>query len=300
MRIATRGSPLARWQAETVATQLKALGQEPELVLVKTEGDLDQQSPIWELAGRGVFVKEVQAAVLDGRADLAVHSAKDLMSIPTVGLQIIGCLKRGNVCDSLIGTRLHELREGAVVATGSVRRKAQLSNIRPDLHFVGLRGNIETRIGALQSTEIDAIVLAAAALERLGIVNVISETLDETIFVPQVGQGAIALECRTSDETTGEILMNLIDLNTSECVQAERSFLAELGGGCDLPVGAYATKTGEVMTLTAVIATHDGSTIVRDEKTGRHPTQLGKDIADSLLNDKGGALLLYSRERPEM
>ncbi|NCG39652.1 MAG: hydroxymethylbilane synthase [Actinobacteria bacterium] len=300
MRIATRGSRLARWQAETVATQLKALGHEPELVLVKTEGDRDQQSPIWELSGRGVFVKEVQAAVLDGRADLAVHSAKDLMSIPTVGLKIIGGLKRGNVCDSLIGTRLHELREGAVVATGSVRRKAQLSNIRPDLNFVGLRGNIETRIGALQSKEIDAIVAAAAALERLGIVNVISETLDETIFVPQVGQGAIALECRTSDETIGEILTNLIDLNTSECVQAERSFLAELGGGCDLPVGAYATKTGEVMTLTAVIATHDGSTIIRDEKTGTHPTPLGKDIADSLLNDKGGASLLHSRERPEM
>ena len=143
-------------------------------------------------------------------------------------------------------------------------------------------------------------MVAAAALERLGIVNVISETLDETIFIPQVGQGAIALECRASDETTAETLMNLIDLNTSECVQAERSFLAELGGGCDLPVGAYATKTGEVMTLTAVIATHDGSTIVRDEKTGTDPTQLGKDIADSLLNVKGGASLLHSRERPEM
>ena len=148
MRIATRGSPLARWQAETVAGAVTAAGHQADLVVIETEGDRDRTSPISELSGRGVFVKEVQAAVLDGRADLAVHSAKDMMSSPTPGLTIAGCLERGDVRDALVGQGLDELGPGAVVATGSVRRRAQLAHLRPDLRFVGLRGNMATRIAA--------------------------------------------------------------------------------------------------------------------------------------------------------
>ena len=257
MRIATRGSPLARWQAEAVAARLAARGVEAELVVVDTRGDVDKTTPIWQLAGRGVFVKEVQAAVLDGRADIAVHSAKDMMSAPTEGLTLLGCLPRGDVRDALVGARFDDLAPGATVATGSVRRRAQLAHLRPDIRFVGLRGNMAKRVAAAERPDIDAVVVAAVALERLGLVEKIDEVLAEHQVVPQVGQGAVALEGRSNDQSVAGAVAEIVDSDTNRCVDAERAFLAELGSGCDLPVGAHAVIDVEDqmgISLTAVLA----------------------------------------------
>lgn len=292
MRIATRGSPLALWQAETVAALLDGSGAASEIVVVETEGDRDRQSPIAELAGRGVFVKEVQAAVLDGRADVAVHSAKDMMSSPTPGLSIAGCLARGDVRDGLVGASLHELGPGAVVATGSVRRRAQLAHLRPDLRFVGLRGNMARRIAAASEPGIDAVVVAAVALERLGRSADLADVLDAGQIVPQVGQGAIAVERRSDDEAAAHQLGGIIDADTTRCVAAERAYLAELGGGCDLPVGAYAVLEGSSVVITAVLASLDGRVMLRATERGVDGPELGRSVARHLLDERGGRQLL--------
>jgi len=200
LRAATRGSPLARWQAEHVAARLRALdpGLEVELVLVETQGDQRLDVPIWELGGKGVFAKEVQTAVLDGRADLAVHSAKDLPSGSVPGLVLGAVPERGDPRDALVGSTLAALPSGAEVATGSLRRQAQLAAVRPDLRFVGLRGNMATRLA--KAADHDAVVVAATALDRLGLADRIAERLAPEVVLPQVGQGALAVECREGDE----------------------------------------------------------------------------------------------------
>ncbi len=295
MRIATRGSPLARWQAETVAAALAEHDVMAELVIVETEGDIDRTRPIWELAGRGVFVKEVQAAVLDGRADVAVHSAKDMMSTPTDGLTIVGCLRRGDVRDALVGSAFDTLRAGATVATGSVRRRAQLAHLRPDLRFVGVRGNMGTRVEAASADDIDAVVVAAVALERLGMHDRIGGYLDATQVVPQVGQGAVAVEARAGDQATAEALTAIVDPVTTRCVGAERAYLAELGGGCDLPVGAHAVADGGEIRIAAVLGSLDGQVMLRHEDSDPDGEALGRRMADLLLNHRGGRRLLDER-----
>jgi hydroxymethylbilane synthase len=291
MRIATRGSPLARWQAETVASLLAGVGIDAELVIIETEGDIDRSRPIWELAGRGVFVKEVQAAVLDGRADLAVHSAKDMMSSPTPGLSLVGCLTRGDVRDALVGRRFDDLPPGATIATGSVRRRAHLAHLRPDLRFVGLRGNMGTRVAAAERADVDAVVVAAVALERLGLDDAIAGRLPEHQVIPQVGQGAVAVECRSDDEATLSALGSIIDDATTRCVDAERAYLAELGGGCDLPVGAHAVLDGSDIVLTAALASLDGRVMLRTTVRGTD-ADIGRLAAVELLDERGGRALL--------
>ena len=245
LRVATRGSAQARTQAEVVAEQVRATGDgiEVELILVETTGDQRPDVPLHTIGGQGVFVKEVQQAVLDGRADLAVHSAKDLPSTSTSGLLIGALTARRDPRDALIGCRYNDLPDGATVATGSVRRRAQLGALRSDLRFVELRGNIHTRLGKVP--EGGAIVMAMAALEVLGIVDELSATtavdprpVDE--MVPQVGQGAVAVECRVDDAVARESLAVIDDPATRQAVECERAFLAELGSGCSLPVGAHA------------------------------------------------------------
>ena len=200
LRIATRGSALARWQAEHVASLLAA--RDPsvavELVIVETAGDRRQDVPIWQMGGKGVFVKEVQAAVLDGRADAAVHSAKDLPSHQIDGLVLVAVPERGEVRDALVGSTLDALPAGARIGTGSARRRAQLADRRPDLTFGSLRGNIPTRLE--RASGYDAIVVAAVALERLGRTDAVAELLPTEVVLPQVGQGALAVECRTDDD----------------------------------------------------------------------------------------------------
>jgi len=251
--IATRSSPLARWQAEAVAKRLALSAIDVEFLIVTTEGDQDQTRQIQEMAGRGVFVKEVQMAVLEGQADLAVHSAKDLMSSPTAGLNLAAFLERGDPRDALIGMNLRQLPQGARIATGSARRQAQLAHVRPDLKFTGLRGNVETRIAVAEQEDVDAVVVAMAALQRLELTNSVAEVLSVEEMVPQVGQGAIAVECRDDDPTIHEQLLGISDEPTRRCVETERAYLAQLGGGCELPVGAYAYLEEGIIQLDAVL-----------------------------------------------
>ncbi len=239
VRIATRGSAQARTQATAVADLLRAShrGLNVELVFVDTTGDQRQDVPLHTIGGQGVFVKEVQAAVLAGRADIAVHSAKDLPSTPAEGLVIAAFGERRDPRDVLVGRSLADLDQGATVATGSVRRRSQLMAIRPDLHFVELRGNIPTR---LEKIPVDgSIVMAAAALEILGWSDRVSEYINVQVMVPAVGQGCVAIECREDDQQTRDILHAIDHSLSRRAVEHERAFLAELGSGCSLPVGAY-------------------------------------------------------------
>lgn len=239
IRLATRASAQARTQAQAVAAALRAIDPavETELVLVETTGDRRSDVPLHTIGGQGVFVKEVQLAVLDGRADAAVHSAKDLPSSPTEGLEIGAFTERRNAADALVGSSLSGLAPGATVATGSVRRRAQLAAVRPDLELVELRGNIHTRLSKIPDG--GAIVMAVAALEVLGLVERIGEVLDPATFVPAVGQGCVALEHRAGDAATSSSLAAIDHRATRDALEIERAFLAELGGGCSLPVGAH-------------------------------------------------------------
>ena len=239
VRIATRGSAQARTQSEHVASIIRRAhaGLDVELVFVETTGDRRQDVSLHSIGGQGVFVKEVQAAVLDGRADIAVHSAKDLPSAAADGLVIGAFGERRDPRDVLVGRTLKELARGATVATGSVRRRAQLATLRPDLVFVELRGNIPTRLEKIPDG--GSIVMAAAALEILGWSERIAESLDADRLVPAVGQGAVAVECRDDDTRTREILSAVDHRPTRTSVEIERAFLAELGSGCSLPIGAF-------------------------------------------------------------
>jgi hydroxymethylbilane synthase len=237
-----------------------------------------------------VFVKEVQAAVLDGRADAAVHSAKDLPSQSAPGLVLAAIGERDDPRDALVGATLQELATGARVATGSVRRRAQLANLRPDLTFADLRGNIATRLQ--KAAGYDAIVMAAAALRRLGLADRIADLLDPDLIIPQGGQGAVAVECREDDTATIAALAAVDHAETRRAVVAERAFLATLGGGCTLPVGAYATVSGDLISLHGLIATADGRICLRHRAHGEDPVALGHAVADHLLVNAGGRDLL--------
>jgi hydroxymethylbilane synthase len=260
-----------------------------ELVFVETSGDREQHEPIWSLGGKGVFVKEVQAAVLDGRADMAVHSAKDLPSGSIDGLVLAAVPERGDPRDALVGTALADLPPGGRVATGSVRRRAQLADLRPDLTFDGLRGNIPTRLAKAEAY--DAIVVAAVALERLELSDRIADVLPTSVMVPQVAQGALAIECRSDDRTTLAAVREIEHADSRRAVDAERAFLAELGGDCDLPAGAYAVTTGGLQ-LEGLLASLDGRIILRYRAVGEEPVALGREVARHLLDQAGGQALL--------
>ena len=287
LRVATRGSALARWQAQRVAGRLGGAG---ELVIVTTTGDRRPDTPIHQLGGRGAFVKEIQDAVLDGRADLAVHSAKDLPSTTPPGLVLASVPERADPRDALVGGALDALPAGARVATGSVRRRAQLAHARPDLTFAGLRGNVPTRVARLG--EHDAVVIALAALERLDLVDARVHPLDPSVVLPQVAQGALAVECRADDDETRAALVAVEDPQARRAVDAERSFLAELGGGCDVPVGALAAVEGRAVRLTVMLASLDGRVVLRAAARGDEPVAVGRDAARLLLEDHGGRTLL--------
>jgi hydroxymethylbilane synthase len=287
IRVATRSSALARWQAERVAS---LLGGDVELVPVTTAGDVDLTTPLHTLGGTGVFVKEVQAAVLDGRADVAVHSAKDLPASDTPdGLVFAAVPERADPRDALVGCTLATLPPGARIATGSVRRRAQLAALRPDLTFAELRGNIATRLD--KAADFDAIVVAVAALDRLGLRERVADVLDPFDMCPQVGQGALAVECRAGDSETLERLSAIDDGRAHRMVRAERAFLAELGSGCDLPCGALATPWNEDVQISAVLASLDGRVVLRGEVVDDDPRRAGRRVAAELL-DRGGRQLL--------
>lgn len=288
LRIATRESPLALWQARHVAAELCAVHADltVELVPMTTEGDRRTDVPLSEIGGKGVFAKEVQRAVLEGRADLAVHSAKDLPALTPDGLVIAATPPRADVRDALVGHGLADLPTGAVVATGSQRRRVQLAHLRGDLQFVDLRGNMATRLGRVADVDVDAVVVAAAALDRLDLGDRITEYLDPTAIVPQVGQGALAVECRSDDHETASLLSAIDDADTRTQLTAERSFLVELGGDCSLPAGAYAQVDGPTVVLRAVLAPAEWPThpapVCHVEVRGDDPVALGVQAAVAL------------------
>jgi hydroxymethylbilane synthase len=296
LRIATRRSALALWQAEHVRSALQHHhdGLEVELVPVSTEGDRRLDVPLSEIGGKGVFATEVQAAVLDGRAELAVHSAKDLPALTGDGLVLAAVPERGDARDALVGGRLEELPDGAVVATGSMRRRALLADLRPDLRFAELRGNMSTRLA--KADDFDAIVVAAVAFERLGLGEHLSDVLEVDGFVPQVAQGALAVECRVDDTDTRQLLAAVEHPPSRRRVTAERSFLAELGGDCTLPAGAHARVAPDGgLELLGVLADRVGGRLLRERVT----LAVADDATEAALEELGRGLAARLREELE-
>lgn len=294
VRLATRGSPLALVQAEIVSDLLVAAapGLVVQRVVVRTVGDRRADVELDRLGGQGAFAKEVQVAVLDGRADVAVHSAKDLPPETPTGLVLAAVPERADPRDVLVGRTLAELPAGALVATGSARRRAQLANLRPDLTFVGLRGNMGTRLDRARDGAVGAVVAAAAALDRLGLSDRIAERLSVRRCLPQVGQGALALECRDDDGDVRRLLDAVDVRDAHRALAAERAFLAALGAGCAVPAAAWAAPVqpgGTRLVLRGLLASGDGRVVVRDELEGDDPGALGRALAELLVTGRGGS-----------
>jgi hydroxymethylbilane synthase len=301
LRIGTRGSLLAKWQAESIRKRLfAAAGVEAEIVIIKTAGDKMQQAPLTQIGGKGIFIKELEEALLEETIDLAVHSVKDIPTDTPSRLMFPAVCRRDDVRDCLVGSTLANLRQGARVGTSSLRRQAQVLHIRPDLDIRDLRGNVDTRLRKVESGEYDAILLAKAGLDRLGVSQRISEILSPEVCMPAVGQGAIAVECRLKDTETADILAPLDDAETRTAIIAERSLLAALQGGCQVPLGAWArTERGELV-LEACVCSVDGVQYVRQRATAP-PDQaaaLGEHMA-RLLIEAGAQSILeeVSRQR---
>lgn len=293
LRLATRGSPLARWQADRVASLLasRVPGVDVETVVVDTSGDAMVDVPLERIGGQGVFVKEVQVAVLEGRADAAVHSAKDLPAVTSPGLVLACVPERGDPRDALVGSTLEGLAPGALVATGSIRRRAQLAWLRPDLTFVDLRGNMARRLERARQAGVG--VVAAAALHRLGWTDQATELLDPRSVLPQVGQGALAVECRRDDRGTAALLAEIDDGVAHRALRAERAFLARLGGGCTLPVAALAAVVpGGDVVVDGMLASRDGRVLLRRVRRGSDPDDVGGGLATELLDECGGRSLV--------
>jgi hydroxymethylbilane synthase len=297
LRIGTRGSLLARWQAEFVRKQLfQRTGVEAELVIVKTGGDKMQHASLAQIGGQGVFVKELEEALLAETIDVAVHSVKDVPTDVPTRLCFPAVCRREDVRDCLVsagGAVLEALREGARVGTGSLRRQAQLHHLRPDLDLRDLRGNVDTRLRKVESGEYDAVVLAKAGLDRLGWTHKISEVLPPERLLPAVGQGAIGVECRLRDTEAADALAPLDDPESRNAVIAERALLAALQGGCQVPLGAWARMEKGELVMDAVVCAVDGSQLVKNRASApaEQATHLGQHMAQLLLEAGAGAIL---------
>ena len=293
VRIGTRGSALALWQAEHVAARLESLGHEVTRSVITTTGDLVQDRRLESVGGKGAFLKEIEEALVAREVDLAVHSLKDVPTALPAGLVLSALLERADPRDALVssGPRLAELRPGATVGTTSLRRRALVGALRPDLALQDLRGNVDTRLRRLREGRFDAILLAMAGLTRLGRASEVTEVLDPRLFVPAPGQGAIALECREDDAAVRDAVAPLDHPATARAVSAERTFLAALGGGCNVPLGAHAFASGPGLVLVAFVAAPDGRAMLRAERHGEDPSALGGAVADELLAQGARALI---------
>ncbi len=305
IRIATRQSPLALWQAEHVGARLRAMipGVEIELVKMTTQGDRILDAPLAKAGGKGLFIKELEQALLDGRADIAVHSLKDVTVTVPEGLAIAVIGAREDPRDAFVSNRyaaLDALPAGARVGTSSLRRQCQLRARFPGLDVVDLRGNVNTRLARLDKGDFDAALLAAAGLKRLGFEHRIRGILDVADSLPAAGQGAICIECRAGDAAVRAAIAPLHDEPTAICVRAERALNARLEGGCQVPIGAYAVLDAAGLYLRGLVGHVDGSTILRAEAHGRadDPESLGHAVAEQLLAQGAGAILdmVYGRE----
>jgi hydroxymethylbilane synthase len=293
LRIGSRGSILARWQAEFVRKQLfQVSGVEAEIIIIKTAGDKMQQAPLTQIGGKGIFIKELEEALLEETVDLAVHSVKDIPTETPSRLHFPAVCRRDDVRDCLVshkGDTLATLKQGARVGTSSLRRQAQLRHHRPDLDVRELRGNVDTRLRKVESGEYDAIVLSKAGLDRLGWSQKITEPLSTEISLPAVGQGAIAIESRLKDTEAAGILGKLDDDETRTAIIAERALLAALQGGCQVPLGAWARIERGELVMDAVVCSVDGVQYVRQRATAppNQAAQLGEQMAKLLV--EGGA-----------
>jgi hydroxymethylbilane synthase len=318
LRLGTRASKLARWQADWVAAQLRARGHTVEIIEITTSGDEQQAGPVANIGAPGVFTKEIQRAVLAGDADLAVHSLKDLPTDAVDGLVLAAVPPRENPSDVIVarsteqGARsedrhppsspLHApcsmLPASASVGTGSLRRQAQLRHLRPDLVIENIRGNVDTRLRKLDDGEFDAIVLAAAGLRRLGLADRISQVLPFDVMLPAVGQGALGIECRTNDADTRAALLSIDDPDTHAAVLAERSLLAHLSGGCLAPIGALAQNQNGILRLVAAVLSPDGSQRLSasEAASADDADRLGQQVAQTLLAQGAAELIAASRK----
>jgi hydroxymethylbilane synthase len=308
VRLGTRASPLARWQADWVAARLRELEVDVELVPISTSGDWQQEGPIPSIGSQGIFTKEIQRALLEKRVDLAVHSLKDLPTAQPAGLCLAAVPERASVADVLLcrqdppGQRasLDDLGTGAVVGTGSLRRRSQLLHVRPDLHCEQIRGNVETRLRKLDAGECDALVLAEAGLRRLGMAERITQVLPFSIMLPAIGQGALGLETRSDDRDTRAVLGGLDHPPSHAAVLAERAMLASLEGGCLAPIAAWGRLGGQKLALSGRVLSSDGSQKLEITLTGdpHTPEQLGRRVAESLIAQGAAELVRASRRTP--
>ena len=302
LRIGTRESLLARWQAEWVAARLGEKGYDIVLVPIRTQGDSVQTAPIGTLGSQGVFTKEIQAALLDGRADLAVHSLKDLPTDPVPGLCLAAVPERGSVGDALIAgnaASLETLPSGAVVGTGSLRRRAQLLYHRRDLQIAGIRGNVDTRLRKLDEGQFDAIVLAEAGMIRLGLASRMTQSIPLDIMLPAVGQGALAIETRNDNREALEAAAALDDAESHAAVVAERAMLAALHGGCLAPIAAHAAVHANRLTLHGRVIQVEGARMVETACTAspEDAVSLGRQVAEALLKQGAEELIRETRRR---
>jgi len=298
LRIATRKSPLALWQAEHVTAMLKAAhpGLEIELLGMSTQGDKILDTPLAKIGGKGLFVKELEQGMLDGQADIAVHSMKDVPVHLPDGLHLPVIMEREDPHDAFVSNHyanLDALPEGAKVGTSSLRRQCQLAARRPDLQIMPLRGNVNTRLKKLDDGDYDAIILAAAGLKRLGFGARIRDAISAEQSLPAIGQGAIGIECRSDDARINELIAPLHHVDTADRVRAERAFNERLEGGCQVPIGGHAVLEGDQLWLRGLVGTPDGSELIEGEIRGpRTDAQaLGIALADELLSRGAGRIL---------
>jgi hydroxymethylbilane synthase len=294
LRIGSRGSQLALWQAHHISALLRERGHEVELEIIKTTGDKITDVALAKVGTKGMFTKEIEEAMAEGRIDLAVHSLKDLPTELSSGFEIAAVTTRENPRDVFCSRKyasIEDLPHAARVGTSSLRRQAQLKAVRPDLDIHPLRGNVDTRLRKLEEGEYDAIILAAAGLKRLGKTELVKQIIPAETMCPAAGQGALGIEIRAGDSVTRQHLAFLDDAGARATTTCERALLNRLGGGCQVPIGAFAEVRNGRLHLEAIVADPDGSKVLRESREGTDPVQLGESVGETLLQRGGDAIL---------
>jgi len=294
LRIGSRGSQLALWQANHISALLGARGHEVKLEIIKTTGDKITDVALAKVGTKGMFTKEIEEALAEGRIDLAVHSLKDLPTEVSQGFEIAAITQREDPRDVFCSRKyksIEDLPRAARVGTSSLRRQAQLKAVRPDLDIYPLRGNVDTRLRKLEAGEYDAIILAAAGLNRLGKTELVRQVIPAEVLCPAAGQGALGIEIRAGDSVTQQHLSFLDDTAARATTTCERALLSQLGGGCQVPIGAFAEVRNGRLHLQAIVADPDGSKVLRESRDGADPVQLGESVGDTLLQRGGDAIL---------